>query len=128
LSYFSGGGIIPFVSDAEIWGYNNNINVYGSSQFGFTQFVPNPNNDVVKSAMLIELGRRRFHIKNYAGYSHGTLDDGLFTYNNNYLYLGLNRVISDMQGKPFQERSGHGLCSVCLLSGILPVRSASHLN
>ena len=68
--------------------------------------------------MLIRIYHRAMYLTNYAGYTFGTNDEGLFTYKSNgisdNIYLGLNRVIHDFHGNPHWGRTGRGLCSVCI--------------
>ena len=111
LNYFSGGGIGGVEYDAEIWGYSSHLYAYGNKKYGTMPLISVHGG--VQTAMFIELGRRNMYLNNYAGYRYSKpFDFKLFSFDN--IYLGLNRVIHNLEGSPYDERTGCGLCSVCI--------------
>ena len=112
--YASGGDIYGTLNDAEIWGYYSRLTAYRNNHQHTKRIFTKAK--VVKTALVFMLGARSMYIRNYAGFSYGwKYDSGLFTYKNyDNVYLGLNRVIHDFKGYPYQNRWGRGLCTVCI--------------
>ena len=124
-SYFSGGSIDEFPYDAEVWGYGSDLHVHGNRHYGLQEL--ESKEGAVKSTMLIELSRRYMFLTNYAGHSYVNMfDKKLFSFRTpfirDYIYLGLNRVVHNLQGSPYQGRTGSGLCSVCIYFHEAPCR------
>ena len=114
---FLGGGIGGVEYDAEIWGYYSHLYAYGNMKYGTSPLISVHGG--VQTAMFIEMSRRNMYLKNYAGYYYSEpFDFRLFSYHTSTIsdpiYLGLNRVIHNLEGNPFGGRTGNGLCSVCI--------------
>ena len=97
------------VYDAEIHSNSNSLKAYRSDVGGSSLITSTPS---VKTAMLIRLSKKQMYATNYEGFNYYKEDSGLFFFDT--MYMGLNRVVKSISGPASDDRTGRGLCSVCI--------------
>ena len=66
----------------------------------------------VKTALLIRLSTMQMYATNYEDFNYYKESGGLLHLRTTY--LGLNRVVYNPYKQPNADRTGRGLCSVCM--------------
>ena len=109
ICLFTGGDPGTTHDNAEIHSYNNYLKAYRSDVGGSSLMMSSSS---VKTAMLIRLSTGQMYVTNYEGFDYYAEDSSLFLLNT--MYMGLNRVVHQLDGPPNAGRTGRGLCSVCI--------------
>ncbi|KAI0233677.1 hypothetical protein LSAT2_016079 [Lamellibrachia satsuma] len=99
-------------TNAETFGYGANLNAYRNKWHSSTKIFSKLGG--IYSTMLINIAHHKMYATNYRGYHVKLSDSGLFSYTTDNIYLGVNRVIDNYNGSPYNGRDGSGLCSVCI--------------
>ena len=106
---FTGGDSGTTEYNAEIHSYDNYLKAYRSDVGGSSVIT---STTTVKTDMLIRLSTMQMYVTNYEGFNYYKPDSGLFAFDT--MYMGLNRVVDNINGPPSLGRTGRGLCSVCI--------------
>ena len=112
MHLFAGAYAGGTTNNAETFGYSSTLYAYRNKLQGSTKIFSKLGG--VYSTMLINIAHHKMYATNYHGYQVNLSESGLFSYTTDDIYLGVNRVIDNYNGSPYNGRDGSGLCSVCI--------------